>query len=645
MSILTPPRLNFTGFTDFNPNTVNNSPSRYDEATATALDPDNVGWDHYVQWLSTYNDGTGDLNGSWNVYGDHAVSFVDAKVTGGQLRDGAVAADDPIRDAPVRLLGQVYTDSDNPPGRLVDVDSYSATSSQIYFERLEIGRGAGAPGVGGRGVGRMFSRWINAGQRNLLGSKLFITGSWGVNWWAAIGKEQLEWSGLEGSPALVALKTALDADPYNQGLVFRLVNYLTLYYQTVEWKGEKRDTAQKLAAAYQDGYRGGNPARSVLMGAVGIWGPGELASVATQRLLLPAPPGAPAAGSSKSLEPRDDALPPGPQWLAPAAAVVDRERSVVALDIAASFPETDKTLEKANLGSFVLKCHCPGEDKPLFVGRLTYQDYDRAAYLANGGVVEFGFEPDKGDKIAAGRLELLSESKGQDLCLVEEPHYVESDDRGCYVEQDGETEIVLRAFAAGAPAGAPLPARLVQYDNSWTRIDDPDDRIVELLAADGTPLPCGMVTVAPEGTTVRLRSLHAGICNIVYLVGDDTPAPPSIRQFGWMTRHFSVVRALPFDNELESGTSDSELSWHFIYTKVLKLYDKIYPIMSVVRDLEDRNVVDAMANQIRFAIDESRFPSTLYMPITRELSAGKRKLLLRYLNLLPNRVPPDPPGV
>ena len=52
--------------------------------------------------------------------------------------------------------------------------------------------------------------------------------------------------------------------------------------------------------------------------------------------------------------------------------------------------------------------------------------------------------------------------------------------------------------------------------------------------------------------------------------------------------------------------------------------------------------VQAENPQLKFAISLDTFASTLYMPMTRELSAGKRKLLQRYVNLLPN-VPPDPP--
>ena len=100
---------------------------------------------------------------------------------------------------------------------------------------------------------------------------------------------------------------------------------------------------------------------------------------------------------------------------------------------------------------------------------------------------------------------------------------------------------------------------------------------------------------------------------------------------------------LPFDDALERYTPDSMLTWKFIYTNVLRVFDLVYPVMSQVRNLADFNVIEQMAEQIKFAVSLDSFESTLYMPITRDLSAGKRKLLQRFVNLLPNQIPPDPP--
>lgn len=70
---------------------------------------------------------------------------------------------------------------------------------------------------------------------------------------------------------------------------------------------------------------------------------------------------------------------------------------------------------------------------------------------------------------------------------------------------------------------------------------------------------------------------------------------------------------------------------NFVYQHVLLNFDVVYPIMSLVINLHDQSAVDSSAAAIEHAISPSQFESTLAMPITREMSAGKRALLLKYL--------------
>lgn len=75
------------------------------------------------------------------------------------------------------------------------------------------------------------------------------------------------------------------------------------------------------------------------------------------------------------------------------------------------------------------------------------------------------------------------------------------------------------------------------------------------------------------------------------------------------------------------------------------VYDLVYPLMSLVLNLHNKNRVDAAAVQIRAATAEDIFNSTLYMPITRELSALKRRILWRYFQQLESGVPSPSPSV
>src|SRR6185369_9501607 len=102
MSILNLPRIVFSGYTDWNPNTVNNSATIYDEVTAEPVPQTGVAWDQFVAWLLESNGSTDpnalQPNGSWNVFGDHGVVFKNdagygATITGATLASGPVSSD------------------------------------------------------------------------------------------------------------------------------------------------------------------------------------------------------------------------------------------------------------------------------------------------------------------------------------------------------------------------------------------------------------------------------------------------------------------------------------------------------------------------------------------------------------------------
>ena len=198
MSVLNLPRLVFSGFTDWNPDTVNNSASIYNEQTAEPIPQPGIAWDQFVAWLMQSNGATTPAklqpNGSWNVFGDHGVSFMNpdgttegAKITGATLASGPVAAD-PLIGSAVRISGLVYSDSASAaPARLVDIEPYGPFTSQIFYETVAIG--SAAVGVSGRGACRMFSRWPNFG-RNL--GQLPIAGGMGVIWQTAVKNADLK---------------------------------------------------------------------------------------------------------------------------------------------------------------------------------------------------------------------------------------------------------------------------------------------------------------------------------------------------------------------------------------------------------------------------------------------------------------------
>jgi len=94
------------------------------------------------------------------------------------------------------------------------------------------------------------------------------------------------------------------------------------------------------------------------------------------------------------------------------------------------------------------------------------------------------------------------------------------------------------------------------------------------------------------------------------------------------------VRTLPFDDKLAADTPDNALTWEFVYANILMTYDAIAPRMSTIIDLSDADAVRTFARRFKEVTSPELFESSRYMPVTRDLSRGKRTLLHRFCDLV-----------
>lgn len=641
MSGLTLPRIIFAGTTAWNPNTVNNSPGNYDETGVEPVLRGGTFAEYSARLLQMNKQGT-DVNGSWNVFGDHSVSFSPVTVTG--VQPGG-PTHDPLVGKPVQIAA-----AQGAP-RMIDIDPYSPYTTNVVFGSFSLGDGS--VGVSGPGAVRTASRWPDF-SRNLNldpNNQLIIAGSMGVVWQAALPKDSLTWTGTETSPALAALRAALEADPANQGLIFLFASYRTLYYQTASWNGQRITTPQQLSTAYQGGFTGSNPAVSATLGRVGVWGPGELASAPTGDLFLsPVQPVTVAdLPLARNVRPEGrlgqvaEAAQQQQVLLGPAQARLDRSRSVVILDCLATFPEADPSLKKADLGTFTLQAVSSGGQTTPIGQPITIAQYNQQAYDSGGGIIEVSFADNPGlaDTIAGGLLRLVCD--GGTVALQQVPLVAETDQRGVWLDEGTTGTIEVRTYQNGAtPPSEPVQLLVVPYDNNLDPIPetDPGQAIFEIVDAGGQPLPLRPVLpVGPDGsTTFTVRPLQAGIgyCFFFPFTGPVPPdLPPSVQNADGIAPeyYFAALRALPFDNELNQNTPDSALTWQFIYQNVLSTWDVVYPLMSTIIPLSNQQAVDQAAAAIAFRVDLDPFKATQYMPVTRDMAAGKKKLLLRYLAL------------
>lgn len=644
MSVLNLPRLHFGGEALWNPNTANNSPGVYDESTLQqnpSIPPDD-----FVKWLTTLTTnppiGQSGLNGSWNVYGDGSCWFRDVRISGVQFDYGQTPVSDPIVTMPGRFLQIVGgTFNDAPPdaaagapprSRMVDVAPYQSSSTQIFYKWLQLGDET--LGFRARGACRMYLRWSML--RNLDTKGLPIAGPAGVIFQTAAAASDIEWWNAADSPALAKLQTMANTSP-NQGIVMQFAVYLTLYYQNATYQGVQLSDAEKLATAYANGFTGGNPAQSVITGTLGVWGPNELASAPTQILLAPANPVTRMATPlprARAMQEGTMAAPPAapqPFPLGPAMATVDSGANNLAVSFVSTILETDPKLTKENLGTITLQL---ADGSGAFLSKIAdipYSGYDKDAYRRTSGILDFTIAPEQATQIGDGTAQIqliVPQSSGNVVALQQTSPVAETDQRGEYLDEGEQTMMSVSVYQNGVPASG-IQLTIAQYAEDPSHLDyvpvtDFADAMVDL------GMQQYQITVDVENGVARfpIRYVKPGTA----MLGFFPPGVPveNDNNFPGTTSFYAVIRLLGADNEL-LNLPDDQITWPNTYADVLECYNLVYPKMSTIIDLGSEQAVTAAAKRIlAVTAYPQRFDWTLFMPVTREMSKGKRSLLRRF---------------
>lgn len=316
----------------------------------------------------------------------------------------------------------------------------------------------------------------------------------------------------------------------------------------------------------------------------------------------------------------------------PAVAVVQDD--VVMLDLLTTFPEqAPRDMTKIDYGEVQLFA---GE---TLVGTVAY---DQATYEARAGVVELSLSDQARDAIADGAL-VLRERHGRDLLREVAVAQVETDDRGVYLDmqREGQTAtargtVHIRVFDRGKPVAEPftLTVQIVADDMQLGVANSTDPLVVQQNQLHWKVLREFPIEVPAGGEVdVPFTSTEPGCHKLRFLPrGMAVPDPP---QFA--VELYANVRVLPFHDY--DDKSDDELTWDFVYDHVFRYYGILYPIMSLIipwgpDDLPNDPVrVAQFAGIMKQAVDEKYLGTALSMPITRELDAGKRRLVQRWCDL------------
>jgi hypothetical protein len=374
---------------------------------------------------------------------------------------------------------------------------------------------------------------------------------------------------------------------------------------------------------YVAGQNFSNPAYSALVGVVGLWMEEEALSAPSGRYLVPSGNVATASRRNSQGQLINVPVPPGP-----AVAELDENTKTLSFDFGSAFPEKDENLEKADIGDLVFVTEQGGTQTQII--KLPFAAYSKAAYEERAGIIDIDLsshaDPAIIEKIQKGELAVNCVQNGQTVpALAESQFLVIADQRGLYLNE-GETEQVrLRVLQSGelAPAGTKILVNA--YD---TNLDFLETVTTLTLQTAGTvELPCAVQ--------------EPGIVNYQLLpFAAQQPPPAQPFSFDPMSDFFIAVRTLPFDDVLAKDTPDEQLTWDFIYDNILRVYDSFNPVMSrtsdpaIYKPLNNQARMETLVQAIKRVISGAAFESAAHMPITRDMSDGRRLLLLRWCDLV-----------
>lgn len=722
MSVLSFPRVYFKGYMEWDPCTFNNNDwpvgfPTYNPAYAalnwpylatqavTQSNPNGITPENFTTlfrpWAITLQDDACDgqpglrIPAEWNMFGTHGVSFVQYRdltttIIGGDLGYNQPSTNDPIIGEPVSISG----DGGNGPGRLVDTNPSSPWSSQIYFGQLAFGSGDNS--FSGPRVYRMHSRWLNPFRIYNAGNVLTAPASAiGVCFQTCIPFDQVTWPSTDASPLIAALQTAA-SQPGAQGIMMRLTGYVNLYFVNgiLNSIGQQpRDyptLASALAMAWSvwNNSSGGdtsqffsNPCYSHVVGVVGVWNEGELASVPGGRCLAASNPVAPlgstVAASTGALRlPRIQGHELKPSLLAakatesgvaaanpvplgPVAVYINNDARVISLDFSSTMPELGTVnqwpsdLTKAHFGPLTFGIVTNGNFTSI--ATIDYGQYQQSAYEASAGIIDIPFPDSKTSSLLQGGGLFAIQVQGQ-TALLEQSYTAETDTRGIYLDQNGQAEFTVLVCQMGAPSPN-TTVLIAQYDSGLNLVPNNEPPLVAFTSGSQTTVTVpgdsptittnvAIVTTDESGNvTVGISAQSPGFPVLAFFPfsGDMLPQPPISFNFT-DAAFYTTVRVLSFDDALpqefvnlwNNGQNQAQ-AWAFIYGQILYVYDMLFNVMLKYVNLGNQQAVEQHISSIWSAISqEAAAESTYAMPITRDMSAGKRLTLQLWIYLVAN---------
>ena len=577
MSVLETPRIYFRGEMSWDPITTNNYCSNYDENTGESILPAAVN-----QVTAFRQQAIADVTniGNWNPHGTHRSKLFNTSVCGFDLGSG-LQTDDPFVSAGVNFSGM-----------LVDLEPYGSISSQLYFDAMQFGPDGGYRILAPR-TSRVTARYINFGRNS---ANTMIAGVASVVWTTSFAKaEGLRLDAFD-SRALQALAKAMDA-PDVEGLTVQINAYRTVYYDNSNLTNGSKQ-AQTAAQALTDKLNSGgfqpNPARSLLVGVIGLWRKGEPAHEPGGRALVLAPGNSPLGGAHCRID-----------------------SDTLTLDFSNTVPEVDKDLTKQNLGTLSIGYVDSSTQKFATLASFGYDQYNKTAYEASAGIIVLPVTAALAkDAKNAATADLQIRQADGTVLLNEIAARAIPAVPNQYLDEGETTTLVFDVYNRGVRAGAGMPVTLYQMNSSGAGSLSP-------IAAKTDSN--GVVTVPLPSTLSPITAMVPSFSNL------DQPSGGIDTQ----VNTYMYIRIRPSG----AATAQLEPTWDNVYAYVLANWNALAPCMDNWLRLDDPVQVKAYAPLLKRLTDPAHFEDYLFMPVTRDMTAGERSLLWKFLDAVKAETP------
>lgn len=601
MSHLSLPRIHFKGFFVVNPGTANNDdvvpPPIVNGALVKVIaDSDDASFESEMGRRSPY------FRGGWNYYGDNEFYFDEVTVTSVELADGkriVSPADDRIIGACVGMNDAVMVDI-NSAGNI-----HGIYGAQIFGDEFVI-QGDGFLCRGQPNPSHV--RWYNFARNSSLTGAAKMSGIFQTS----IPKNEKFTLVAGKSPSLQDMNKALEK---TKGLIVRFCLYLVK--RSIDTRLPQ--AVKALEDAFASGKKLDNPAIGCVVGSIGPWQEGDLESVTMGRLLV--------------YPDRKDS-----QRLGPAIAVVDKSRQVISLDLANSFPEKDESRQKTDWGDVTLLLIADG--KRSHIGPVTY---DKTEYETTAGVVDVPYKPEIDEALNTGLLALHSSLKANehqpdplaDILLLETPYMIDTDDRSIYMHKGESRGLTIHALRCGLPDAKPVVLD-VKCDTDTGIIGG--NMILagfKMVIDDAVKLQGDQfVSIAPgKPQTFFIEAVNPGSAMLFFRTPEQAGVEPNPQKDPYL--HVRVLPNDRFDHISDEELKEKEKGFNIVYDEVLRYYQLMHPAMSKVFNLSNGdNWTAKRAKIVLKRIDPSLHSRYAYMPRTRDLPEGRRKLLERFCTLV-----------